>query len=121
MVSLTHLEHTPAENYYQSLLYLALLSLQYKADVQAEVNLHRGRPDLAVAFAREVVILELKMDDAPEDPQAQAARPAYPQRYTDQGKAVQVWGVTIGRKEREILDITVTRHARRAQEANGFP
>ena len=111
MVSLTYLEHTPAESYYQSLFHLALLALQYRADVQAEVNLHRGRPDLAVAFAREVVILELKMDDAPEAPLAQAERQAYVRRYAQQGKTALVWGVTLGRQEREILTIASRRYA----------
>lgn len=111
MVSLTYLEHTPADSYYQSLFHLALLALQYRADVQAEVNMHRGRPDLAVAFAREVVILELKMDDALEDPLAQAERQAYARRYTQQGKAARVWGITIGRREREILTIASRRYA----------
>ena len=110
LASLTHLEHAPSENCYQSLLHLALLSLQYRADAQAEVNLHRGRPDLVVAFAREVVILELKLDDAPDDPQAQAARQAYPERYTQQGQTVQVWGLIIGRQEREILTISSQRY-----------
>ena len=111
MVSLTYLEPTPAESYYQSLFHLALLALQYRADVQAEVNLHRGRPDLAVAFAREVVILELKMDDAPEDPLAQAERQAYVRRYAQQSKTALVWGVTLGRQEREILTIASRRYA----------
>ena len=106
MASLTYLEHTPQESYYQTLLHVALLALQYQADVQAEVILHRGRPDIAVAWANAVVILELKMDDAAETPLNQAEKRAYAQRFTGQGKAVQVWGLTIGRDEREILDIT---------------
>ncbi len=110
LASLTHRERAPSENCYQSLLHLALLSLQYRADAQAEVNLQRGRPDLVVAFAREVVILELKMDDAPDDPLAQAARQAYPERYAQQGQTVQVWGLIIGRQEREILTISSQRY-----------
>lgn len=106
MASLTYLEHTPQETYYQTLLHVALLALQYQADVQAEVILHRGRPDIVVALENEVVILELKMDDAAETPLGQAEKRAYARRFTDQGKTVHVWGLTIGRDEREILDIT---------------
>ena len=105
MAALTYLEHTPQETYYQTLLHVALLALQHKADVQAEVLLHRGRPDIVVAMAREVVIMELKMDDAPADPLAQADRQAYAKRFTDQGKTVHIWGLTIGRAEREIRDV----------------
>ena len=117
LTSLTYLEHRPQERYYQSILHLALLGLQYKAHVQAEVNLHRGRPDIVVAFAREVVIMELKMDDARETAQRQADRKAYPQRYAHEGKTVHVWGITIGRAEREILDITAQRYERRGGTA----
>ena len=113
LATLTYLEHTPRETYYQSLLHLALLSLQYRAHVQAEVTLHRGRPDIVVAMARDVVIMELKMDDASEDPLAQAERKAYYQKYIDQGKKAYVWGVTIGRAEREILDIVQKIHSGR--------
>ena len=116
MTSLTCLEHAPRENYYQSVLHLALLALQYRADVQAEVNLHRGRPDLVIVFAREVIILELKMDDAPATPQAQASRQAYPARYTHEGKTVHIWGIIVGRTEREILEITSRRYEAQAQD-----
>ena len=110
MTSLAYLEHAPRENYYQSILHLALLALQYRADVQAEVNWRRGRPELVIAFAREVIILELKMDDAPARPQAQASRQAYPARYTHEGKTVHIWGIIVGRTEREILEITARRY-----------
>ncbi len=105
MATLTYLEHTPQETYYQTLLHVALLALQHQADVQAEVLLHRGRPDIVVAMARDVVIMELKMDDAPADPLAQADRQAYAKRFTDQGKTVHIWGLTIDRAAREIRDI----------------
>ena len=58
LVSLTYLEHTPQETYYPTLLHVALLALQYKTHVQAEVTLHRGRPDLVVEMATRVVIME---------------------------------------------------------------
>lgn len=110
LASHARLEHAPAESHYLSLLHLAFRALQDRADVQAEVNLHRGRPDLVVAFAREVVLLELKMDDAPVDSQMQAARQACPERYTQQGQTVWVWGLVIGRQEREILTVSSQRY-----------
>lgn len=69
-----------------------------------------------IVFAREVIILELKMDDAPTTPQAQASRQAYPARYTHEGKTVHIWGIVVGRTEREILEITSRRYEAQAQD-----
>ncbi len=103
MRAISSLEHTAREAWYQTLLHVALLPMQHKAHVQAEVVQHRGRADLAVVMNNAVVIMEIKMDDARKDALSQAISQEYHLPYVDQGKTAHVWGLTVGRKERQIV------------------
>ncbi|MDP5171646.1 MAG: ATP-binding protein [Bacteroidia bacterium] len=91
------------EAYYHSLLYLTFQFLG-SFQVESEVHTNRGRIDAVVHTAKDIYVIEFKLDEPASVALAQIHDRQYAERFRDAEKTVHLLGISFGSKERSVVD-----------------
>lgn len=105
---LSHYGFEPHAAHYQALIHTALMPIRHLTHLGSEIALQQDRSDLIVDMPDAIVIMELQMDTARENPMAQVHAKQYPDRYRDKGRSVHLWGIVINRQKHSIEEDFLT-------------
>ena len=88
------------ERYYQTIFYLAMLMMNYRAVTEDCTNV--GRIDMTVETPERIYIFEFKLDGGAEAALEQIKSKRYAEKHLRNGKEIVLLGVSFGRESRNI-------------------
>ena len=94
--------HQPTEAYYHSIFYLIFHLLGYR--IGAEVHTNIGRIDAVIELQDRVLIFEFKLDQPADVALQQIKDKKYAEPYQNTGKKIELFGVSFGTKERNVVE-----------------
>lgn len=88
------------ERYYQTIVFLAMLMLDFQAKTEECTNV--GRIDMVIETSSRIYIIEFKLDGGAEAAIDQIKHKKYAQKYTLNGKPIMLIGVSFSKEDRNI-------------------
>jgi hypothetical protein len=94
--------HQPTEKYYHSMFYLVFHLIGYR--MSAEVSTNRGRMDAVLELKDRILIFEFKLNQSADIALQQIKDKQYAQRYQNQDKPIECFGVNFDTTLRNIVE-----------------